>query len=465
MATQSTTLCTISNTTLTLAHCLSLIVCTISVHVNLFYVNAHNLHLNVHHLVPQCAQSPSKCSQSRTSMRTISIWMCTISYLNAHNLHLNVHNLVPQCAQSPSVCSQSRTSMRTISIWMFTISYLNAHNLHLYVHNLVPQCAQSPSECSQSRTSNAHNLHPNMHNRVPQCAHNISCLWPLFWMHLACILSRQDFVVATWCDVERAQGRVVSHLASSYTVQVGCENGNVRAHNCARLFCMCNVPKAAWCPTWPPPTLYRWVVRTTMYGATVVHACFVCRANLVIVIPVVWHGEHASRVGQNHICTVYVRYLWQRNRQIYGHARCICTYILYIYTHIYIYIYIHIYIHIHIYIYTYIYIYGSGQPYTSYTTILVWHVAFCDWLMLWSSAAGVRSLCALHPQSHSWLHQCSRLMLPRLQLFGTCPLHYSLLARAHYIIAFWPVRAHYIIAFWPVRAHYTIAFWHMPTTS
>jgi len=32
--------------------------------------------------------------------------------------------------------------------------------------------------------------------------------------------TRQDFVVATWCDVERAQGRVVSHLASSYTIQV-----------------------------------------------------------------------------------------------------------------------------------------------------------------------------------------------------------------------------------------------------
>ena len=31
------------------------------------------------------------------------------------------------------------------------------------------------------------------------------------------------------------------------------------------------------------------------------------------------------RVGQNHIYTVYVRYLWQGNHQIYGHVRSICT--------------------------------------------------------------------------------------------------------------------------------------------
>jgi len=29
------------------------------------------------------------------------------------------------------------------------------------------------------------------------------------------------------------------------------------------------------------------------------------------------------RVGQNHICTVYIRYFWQGNHQIYGHIRCI----------------------------------------------------------------------------------------------------------------------------------------------
>ena len=31
------------------------------------------------------------------------------------------------------------------------------------------------------------------------------------------------------------------------------------------------------------------------------------------------------RVGQNHIYTVYIRYFWQRNHQIYGHTRCIYT--------------------------------------------------------------------------------------------------------------------------------------------
>ena len=32
-----------------------------------------------------------------------------------------------------------------------------------------------------------------------------------------------------------------------------------------------------------------------------------------------------SRVGQNHIYTVYIRYFWQGNHQIYGHIRCIYT--------------------------------------------------------------------------------------------------------------------------------------------
>jgi hypothetical protein len=31
------------------------------------------------------------------------------------------------------------------------------------------------------------------------------------------------------------------------------------------------------------------------------------------------------RVGQNHIYTVYIRYFWQGNHQIYGHIRRICT--------------------------------------------------------------------------------------------------------------------------------------------
>ena len=32
-----------------------------------------------------------------------------------------------------------------------------------------------------------------------------------------------------------------------------------------------------------------------------------------------------TRVGQNHIYTVYIRYSWQGNHQIYGHIRCIYT--------------------------------------------------------------------------------------------------------------------------------------------
>jgi hypothetical protein len=31
------------------------------------------------------------------------------------------------------------------------------------------------------------------------------------------------------------------------------------------------------------------------------------------------------RVGQSHICTVYIRYFWQETHQIYGHKRCIYT--------------------------------------------------------------------------------------------------------------------------------------------
>ena len=32
-----------------------------------------------------------------------------------------------------------------------------------------------------------------------------------------------------------------------------------------------------------------------------------------------------NRVGQNHIHTVYIRYFWQENHQIYGHIRGACT--------------------------------------------------------------------------------------------------------------------------------------------
>ena len=34
---------------------------------------------------------------------------------------------------------------------------------------------------------------------------------------------------------------------------------------------------------------------------------------------------HMTRVGQDHIYTVYIRYLWLEDHQIYGHIRCIYT--------------------------------------------------------------------------------------------------------------------------------------------
>ena len=36
-----------------------------------------------------------------------------------------------------------------------------------------------------------------------------------------------------------------------------------------------------------------------------------------------WSFTVMSRVGQNHIYTVCIRYFWQGNHQIYGHIRCV----------------------------------------------------------------------------------------------------------------------------------------------
>jgi len=38
-----------------------------------------------------------------------------------------------------------------------------------------------------------------------------------------------------------------------------------------------------------------------------------------------WVGMTMFRVGQKYIYTVYIRYVWQGNHQIYGHIRCIHT--------------------------------------------------------------------------------------------------------------------------------------------
>jgi hypothetical protein len=38
-----------------------------------------------------------------------------------------------------------------------------------------------------------------------------------------------------------------------------------------------------------------------------------------------WVLWEMDRVGQNHVYTVFIRYVWQGNHQIYGHIRCIYT--------------------------------------------------------------------------------------------------------------------------------------------
>jgi len=43
----------------------------------------------------------------------------------------------------------------------------------------------------------------------------------------------------------------------------------------------------------------------------------------IIILP--FHSSSMCRVGQNHIYTVYIRYCWQGNHQIYGQIRCIYT--------------------------------------------------------------------------------------------------------------------------------------------
>ena len=35
-------------------------------------------------------------------------------------------------------------------------------------------------------------------------------------------------------------------------------------------------------------------------------------------IPITYYLLHIAKVGQNHIHTVYIRYFWQGNHQIYG---------------------------------------------------------------------------------------------------------------------------------------------------
>jgi hypothetical protein len=50
-------------------------------------------------------------------------------------------------------------------------------------------------------------------------------------------------------------------------------------------------------------------VKLTLYACTSLHLFF---------------RRLVRRVGQNPIHTVYIRYFWQGNHQIYSHIRCIC---------------------------------------------------------------------------------------------------------------------------------------------
>jgi hypothetical protein len=52
-----------------------------------------------------------------------------------------------------------------------------------------------------------------------------------------------------------------------------------------------------------------------------------CHASPCVCLPYVYILYAICRVGQNHIYTVYIRYFWQGNHQIYGHIRCIYIFI------------------------------------------------------------------------------------------------------------------------------------------
>ena len=66
-------------------------------------------------------------------------------------------------------------------------------------------------------------------------------------------------------------------------------------------------------PSEPPPP-----------KASVLHSCS-HRLQSLVSVPVWKIWVHMCRVGQNHKYTVYKRYFWQGNHQIYVHLRCIYT--------------------------------------------------------------------------------------------------------------------------------------------
>ena len=74
-----------------------------------------------------------------------------------------------------------------------------------------------------------------------------------------------------------------------------------------------------------------------------------------VVIVFCWSPLFICRVGQNHIYTVYIRYYWQGNHQIYGHIWCIYT----------------------------VYLYGSGQPYLFASDILIFYILYAQLAVHW----------------------------------------------------------------------------------
>jgi len=56
------------------------------------------------------------------------------------------------------------------------------------------------------------------------------------------------------------------------------------------------------------------------WGTNLISAHAMCTA---LILPAFYID--CIRVGQNHICMVYIRYIWQVKHRIYGYIQCICT--------------------------------------------------------------------------------------------------------------------------------------------
>ena len=126
-----------------------------------------------------------------------------------------------------------------------------------------------------------------------------------------------------------------------------------------------------------------------------------------------WWQTHS--VGQNHIYTVYIRYFWQGNHQLYGHTRCIYS-VLANPTHTNTQIHLHI--HMHIRIHTYIglartvyirCIYGIfGREITIHTVMYGMYIRFWPTLLIITSAVPCFNLDLGHSTDTSTLC-CSKM--------------------------------------------------------